>query len=59
MSNIELNYWVESYDYSAKSARIWVKVPYIPASSATKIRMYYGNEMLQRYRVLKEGESCE
>jgi len=44
VSNIELDYWIESYDYSAKSAMIWVKVPSIPASSDTKILMFYGND---------------
>lgn len=42
VSNTELNYWIESYDYSGKSARIWVKVPRIPAGS-TVFRMYYAN----------------
>ena len=40
----ELNYWIENWDYNAKKAKIWVKVPSIPANDETKIRMYYGNE---------------
>ena len=43
-SDTELDYWIESYDCSAKSARIWVKISSIPASSTTKILMYYGND---------------
>ncbi len=39
----ELNYWIESWDYAGKSAKMWVKVPSILASSNTVIRMYYGN----------------
>ncbi len=39
----ELNYWIENSDYAGKIAKIWVKVPSIPISSATIIRMYYGN----------------
>jgi len=39
----ELNYWIESWDYAEKSARIWVKVQNIPTSLNTIIRMYYGN----------------
>jgi flagellin-like protein len=35
-------YWVESY-VASDSAVVWVKVPIIPASSATTIYMYYGN----------------
>lgn len=41
--NNELNYWIEKFDSSTKKAKIWVKVPYVPASSKTKIKMYYGN----------------
>jgi len=39
----ELSYWIESWDYSGKSAKIWVKVPRIPANGETKITMRYGN----------------
>ena len=39
----ELNYWIEEWDAGAKRAKIWVKVPSIPANGETKIRMYYGN----------------
>ena len=39
----ELNYWVESWDYSAKNAKIWVKVPSIEGGGSTIIRLYYGN----------------
>lgn len=39
----ELNYWIESWDYAGKSAKVWVKVPSIPADSTTVIRIYYGN----------------
>ena len=44
-SGKELNYWIEEWDYGAKEAKIWVKVPSIPANGETKIKMYYGNEM--------------
>ena len=39
----ELSYWIEEYDYSGKHAKIWVKVPNVPANSEAKIKMYYGN----------------
>ena len=42
-SGKELNYWIDDWDYSAKEAKIWVKVPSIPANGETKIEMYYGN----------------
>ncbi len=42
-SGKELNYWIDDWDYSAKEAKIWVKVPSIPANGKTKIEMYYGN----------------
>ena len=38
-----LNYWIESWDSSWKTATIWAKVPSIPASSTYDIYMYYGN----------------
>jgi len=38
-----LDYWIEEWDSSAEQAKIWVKVPSIPASSSTTIYMYYGN----------------
>ncbi len=40
----EFSYWIEDYDAGAKTAKIWVKVPSIPASGGAKITMYYGNE---------------
>jgi uncharacterized repeat protein (TIGR01451 family) len=39
----ELNYWIEEYDYSGKHAKIWVKVPEIPANGKVMITMSYGN----------------
>ena len=43
-SGKELNYWIEEWDYGAKEAKIWVKVPSISANGEPKIKMYYGNE---------------
>jgi PGF-CTERM protein len=42
-SGKELSYWIEEWNYGAKEAKIWVKVPSIPANGETKIKMYYGN----------------
>jgi PGF-CTERM protein len=39
----ELSYWIEEWNGGAKSAKIWIKVPSIPANGETKIKMYYGN----------------
>lgn len=39
----ELSYWIESWDYSGKDAKIWVKVPRITANGETKITTYFGN----------------
>ena len=39
----ELSYWIESWDYSGRRAKIWVNVTSIPTSGNVKIRMYYGN----------------
>jgi len=38
-----LNYYIETYDSSALTATIWVKVPNITASSTYTIYQYYGN----------------
>jgi hypothetical protein len=38
----ELSYWIENWNYS-ESAKIWVKVPSLPANSSIKINMLYGN----------------
>ena len=43
----ELSYWIEYFDKVNKLGIIWVKVPYIPASSTTKIYMLYGNPNAQ------------
>ncbi len=39
----ELGYWIENWDYNGRNARIWVKVPWIPANGEAKIVMYYDN----------------
>ncbi|MFC2013406.1 DUF2341 domain-containing protein [Chloroflexota bacterium] len=38
----ELNYWIE-WKIDSVQAQVWVKVPYISASSIKTIYMYYGN----------------
>lgn len=40
----ELDMWIEEFDIDAKTGKIWIKVPEIPANGEVKIRMYYGNE---------------
>jgi PGF-CTERM protein/uncharacterized repeat protein (TIGR01451 family) len=40
----EFSYWIENYDVGAKTAKIWVKVPRIPANGEAKIKMHYGND---------------
>lgn len=42
-SGAELSYWIESWDYTNKKARIWVKITNIPANSDTTLIMYYDN----------------
>jgi len=39
----KLSYWVEEWDKENKTAKVWVKVPQIPAGGSTSIKMYYGN----------------
>jgi len=38
-----LDYWIEEWDVVNKIAKVWVKVPSIPANSSVDIYMYYGN----------------
>jgi len=38
-----LDYWIEEWDAINETAKLWVKVPSIPANSSTMIYMYYGN----------------
>jgi len=38
-----LSYFIEEWDATNESAKVWVKVPSIPANSSTMIYMYYGN----------------
>ncbi|MGP8322052.1 MAG: DUF2341 domain-containing protein [Methanosarcinaceae archaeon] len=42
-SENKLSYWIERWDYAGGNARIWVKVPKIPANVEVKILMYYDN----------------
>ncbi|MDY6966763.1 MAG: DUF2341 domain-containing protein, partial [Halobacteriota archaeon] len=39
----QLPYWIEDYDAGSETAKIWVKVDSIPASSTKTIIMHYGN----------------
>ena len=41
--NNPLSYWIEEWDVANERARIWVKVPSIPANGTTEIYCYYGN----------------
>jgi len=38
-----LPYWIEEWDAVNEKAKVWVKVPSIPANSSVDIYMYYGN----------------
>jgi len=37
-----INYWIES-GINSSNTNVWIKVPFIPASSTMTIYMYYGN----------------
>jgi hypothetical protein len=39
----ELPYWIQSFDSTASSAKIWIKVDSIPANAKSDIYLYYGN----------------
>jgi len=37
-----LDFWIEEWDDTTKTATIWVKVPYIPTTETKTIYVYYG-----------------
>jgi len=37
------DYWIEEWDSVNETAKVWVKVPSIPANGTTELYMYYGN----------------
>lgn len=39
----ELSYWIEGWNAKREEAKVWVKIPRIPASGKTEIIMHYGN----------------
>jgi len=41
-----LPYWIEEWDSVNEKAKVWVKVPSIPANGTVEIWMYYGNSQL-------------
>jgi len=38
-----LDYWIEYWNFSDQTARIWVRVPLLTSGAEIVIRMYYGN----------------
>jgi len=38
-----LPHWIEEFDATNKTARIWVRVPSIPANGSVDVYLYYGN----------------
>jgi len=53
----ELNYWIEEWDSANESAKIWVRVPHIPANSTKTIYMYYGlnEQIVLRLLIASDG----
>jgi len=43
----KLPYWIEKWDAQNGRARVWVKVPKIPANSSVDLYIYYGNPVAQ------------
>lgn len=39
----ELNYWIEDWNSGFDQAKIWVRVPHMPASGVTSVKIWYGN----------------
>lgn len=42
-----LPHWIEEWDSVNGKARVWVKIPNIPAGGSVEIKMYYGNANAQ------------
>lgn len=42
-SGYEQGYWIEEWNPKAKTGKIWIVVPRIPAHDEATMRMYYGN----------------
>ena len=40
-------YWIEYWNATEEKARVWVKVPSIPANGIARLYMYYGNTSAQ------------
>jgi hypothetical protein len=36
-------FWIEEWNSSARTAKLWISVPRIPANAETLMRLYYGN----------------
>jgi hypothetical protein len=41
--NILLDYYIQSWDQSGQSAKVWVRIPSLVASSTQNVKMIYGN----------------
>ena len=39
----ELSYWIEEWNFATEHAKIWVRIPSIPASSEVQLTMLFGN----------------
>ncbi|WP_430459558.1 DUF2341 domain-containing protein [Thalassolituus sp. LLYu03] len=39
----QLNYWIDSWDSTNKTAQVWVRFPTLTASATRTIYLYYGN----------------
>jgi hypothetical protein len=40
---VEIPYWIEQWNSGTQQAKIWTKVPSVPASGNSTIYLYYGN----------------
>ncbi|MDY6933575.1 MAG: DUF2341 domain-containing protein [Spirochaetota bacterium] len=41
---IEINYWIETWNNGLEETSIWVNVPLIPSGGETMLYLYYGNQ---------------
>ena len=38
------DYFIDYYNSTEEKAKVWVKIPYVPANGNATVYLYYGNE---------------
>ncbi|WP_321418828.1 DUF2341 domain-containing protein [uncultured Methanomethylovorans sp.] len=43
----QLSYWIQSWDKTAATASVWVKMPSLKANGQSEVKIYYGNPLAE------------